>query len=121
MHEIISPLTFILNQSLSSGKVPNLMKIARVIPIFKKGQKDLVNNYRPISLLTSFSKILERLVYKRTLKIFISCKILTDTQIIGFRKKLLPATKLTYLKSYLKGYAHHIQKAFGLKKARPKM
>ena len=72
VNEIITPLTHILNLSLSSGTVPLKMKIARVVPIFKKGQKDSLNNYRPISLLTSISKILERLVYKRTIK-FLSC------------------------------------------------
>ena len=73
INEIISPLTYILNQSLFRGKVPQKMKIAKVIPIFKKGQKDSVNNYRPISLLTSISKILERLVYVRTLKFLVNC------------------------------------------------
>ena len=85
INEIISPLTYILNLSLLNGKVPQKMKIAKVVPIFKKGQKDMVNNYRPISLLTSISKILERLVYTRTLKFLISCNILSDNQ-FGFRK-----------------------------------
>ena len=57
INEIISPLTYILNQSLFRGKVPQKMKIAKVVPIFKKGQKDSVNNYRPISILTSISKM----------------------------------------------------------------
>ena len=86
INEIISPLTYILNQSLFRGKVPQKMKIAKVIPIFKKGQKDSVNNYRPISLLTSISKILERLVYVRTLKFLVNCNILSDSQ-FGFRKR----------------------------------
>ena len=86
IHEIITPLTHILNQSLAQGKVPIKLKIARVVPIFKKGQKESVNNYRPISLLTSISKILERLVYKRTLRFLINCKILSNCQ-FGFRQK----------------------------------
>ena len=86
INEIISPLTYILNKSLTSGKVPLKMKIARVVPIFKKGQKDSVNNYRPISLLTSISKILEKLVYTRTIKFIVNCKILSDSQ-FGFRKQ----------------------------------
>ena len=69
-----------------SGKVPLKMKIARVVPIFKKGQKDSVNNYRPIFLLTSISKILEKLVYTRTIKFIVNCKILSDSQ-FGFRKQ----------------------------------
>ena len=62
------------------------MKIARVVPIFKKGQQDSINNYRPISLLTSISKILEKLVYTRTIKFIVNCKILSDSQ-FGFRKQ----------------------------------
>ena len=61
----MDPLTHIINMSLSTGIVPNDLKIAKVIPIFKKGEQDLVSNYRPISLLTCFSKIFERIVYKR--------------------------------------------------------
>ena len=61
------------------------MKIAKVIRIFKKGQKDSVNNYRPIFLLTSISKIL-RLVYVLTLKFLVNCNILSDSQ-FGFRKR----------------------------------
>ena len=84
--EIITPLTHILNQSLTYGKVPLKLKIAKVVPIYKKGPKESLNNYRPISLLTSISKILERLVYKRTLRFLISCKILSNSQ-FGFRQK----------------------------------
>ena len=86
VNEIISPLTYILNQSLSNGKVPDKMKIAKVVQIFKKGHKESLNNYRPIPLLTTISKILERLVYKRTLKFLIDYNILSNSQ-FGFRKQ----------------------------------
>ena len=72
INEIISPLTYILNQSIITDKVPQKMKIAKIVPIFKKGQKESLNNYRPISLWTSISKILERLVYTRTLKFIVT-------------------------------------------------
>ena len=85
INEILTPLTHVFNKSLLSGKVPLKMKIAKVVPIFKKGPKDMVINYRPISLLTSISKILERLVYTRTLKFLVTCNILSDNQ-FGFRK-----------------------------------
>lgn len=86
INEIISPLTYILNLSLTSGTVPNKMKIARVVPVFKKGKKDTLNNYRPISLLTSISKVLERLVYKRLIKFLTKYNILSNSQ-FGFRQK----------------------------------
>ena len=61
------------------------MKIAKVIPIHKKGEKDDVNNYRPISLLTSISKILERIVYIRTERFLKTCDIFSKFQ-FGFRE-----------------------------------
>ena len=59
------PLETIFNASLSTGIVPASLKLAKVIPIFKKGLQNCLNNYRPISLLSIFNKILEKLVYKR--------------------------------------------------------
>ena len=83
--EIIDPLVYIINLSLSTGLVPSQMKTAKVIPIYKKGEKNDVNNYRPISLLTSISKILERIVYIRTVKFFNMSNIFTNFQ-FGFRE-----------------------------------
>ena len=57
---IYTPLTYIINLSLNSGAVPQEMKIARVIPLFKSGDKSLLTNYRPVSVLPVFSKFLEK-------------------------------------------------------------
>ena len=66
---IIEPITYIVNSSLSTGVVPHGMKIAKVIPIFKNGDITHFNNYRPISiLLPVFSKIMEKIVTKSLLK-----------------------------------------------------
>ena len=65
---IIEPITYIVNSSLSTGVVPHGMKIAKVIPIFKKGDRTHFNNNRPISILPVFSKIMEKIVTKRLLK-----------------------------------------------------
>ena len=59
IYNIANPLTHIINLSLSNGVVPSAMKIAKVIPIFKTGDRKLFTNYRPISILPVFSKILE--------------------------------------------------------------
>ena len=61
------------------------MKIARVIPLFKSGDKSTFTNYRPISILPAFSKILERIVYNRILSYLNERNILSDSQ-FGFRK-----------------------------------
>ena len=63
---IMQPLIHIFNLSMAKGIVPMNMKIAKVVPIFKKGDPQLLSNYRPISLLTTFSKILEKLIFSRT-------------------------------------------------------
>jgi hypothetical protein len=62
---IISPLTYICHTVLSTGVFPDRLKCAVVKPIFKEGNKQEIPNYRPISLLTSFSKIIEKLIYAR--------------------------------------------------------
>ena len=57
------PLTIICRLSLEQGKVPRAWKQAHVVPVFKKGQKGLPENYRSVSLLPLFGKVLERVVY----------------------------------------------------------
>ena len=53
---ICKPLTLIINQTLTSGIFPDTLKIAKIIPLFKKGDKTLLENYRPISILPAISK-----------------------------------------------------------------
>jgi hypothetical protein len=64
-NEISSPLSHIFNLSLRSGVFPEKLKMCRVIPIFKSGSKSECNNYRPISLLSSISKFLEKIVAQK--------------------------------------------------------
>ena len=56
----IRPLVHIYNISLQTGIFPDMMKIAKIRPLFKKGDRQNMQNYRPIYILTSFTKILER-------------------------------------------------------------
>ena len=62
-----SPLTHICNKSITSGIFPECMKYAIVNPLFKKVKKTELTNYRPISILSSFSKIIEKVIYKQLL------------------------------------------------------
>ena len=64
-NEIKEPLCVLMNKSLANGIFPNIFKIAEVIPIYKNKSKDKIENYRPISLLPTISKILEKLIHKR--------------------------------------------------------
>jgi hypothetical protein len=84
--QLIKPLTHIFNLSFSQGVVPSQLKIAKVVPIFKSGDPLLIDNYRPISLLSNFSKILEKIVCNRLSKFLTANKIISNSQ-FGFRKK----------------------------------
>ena len=64
--EIIRPLADIFNISMVTGEFPVIMKNAETIPLYKSKSKKLVENYRPISLLITCSKLLEKVIYKRT-------------------------------------------------------
>ncbi len=79
------PLTHVFNVSFSSGIMPDVWKIAKVIPIFKSGEKNLPGNYRPISLLSCFEKILERLLARRIISFLKKHSILYKLQ-FGFRE-----------------------------------
>jgi hypothetical protein len=62
---ISSPLAYICNRSLETGIIPARLKYSTVIPMYKTGERLNINNYRPISILISFSKILEKIIAKR--------------------------------------------------------
>lgn len=79
------PLMILVNQSLIQGIFPDELKIARVIALFKGGDKVNCDNYRPISLLNVISKILERAVHNRVLNFLNGKRLISDRQ-FGFRK-----------------------------------
>ena len=81
----IKPLVHLINLSLQTGIVPDKLKIAKVIPIYKKDERFYVNNYRPISLLSTINKLLEKLMYKRLISFLNVHKILYSYQ-FGFRE-----------------------------------
>ena len=83
---ITKSITFILNQSLASGVFPDKLKIAKIVPIFKKNDPTLLDNYRPISLLPVFSKIFERVIFDQLHNHFNLHNLYFESQ-YGFRKK----------------------------------
>ena len=83
--QISKPLTRICNMSFEQSKFPEKMKVAKVVPIFKGGEKKHFTNYRPVSLLPQFSKVLEKLFHSRLSNFIDRYSILNDNQ-YGFRK-----------------------------------
>ena len=69
----------IFNQSIRDGEFPILMKRAKVVPLYKDKEFDLVINYRPISLLITVSKVLEKIIYKRIYSFLEAHSILYDS------------------------------------------
>ena len=84
--DLLQPLKYIFNLSLTQGTFPDRLKIAKIIPIHKKGSVKLVENYRPISLLSIFDKIFEKIVYSRIIEFLNRYEILYPYQ-FGFRAK----------------------------------
>ena len=82
--EIIRALTCIFNKSLNTGIFPEKLKIAKLISIHKKESLNDISNYRPISLLPSISKILEKIIFKRLSTYLNEHRLLYDSQ-YGFR------------------------------------
>ena len=83
---ISSPLCHILNISLNLGVFPTRLKYSIITPLHKRRYKNNVTNYRPISLLTSFSKFFEKIICRRLITHITSKNIFTNSQ-FGFRKK----------------------------------
>ena len=83
---IVKPITYICNMSFELGVFPDLMKVAKVLPIFKSGLNNVYTNYRPVSLLPQLSKILEKLFNNRLDKFLNKYNIISDNQ-YGFREK----------------------------------
>ena len=82
------PLCLIINESFTSGIFPDNLKLAKVITLYKKGSRDNPTNYRPISLLSIFSKIIEKLCMKGCigfLRLAISCTLFS----LAFVKNIL--------------------------------
>ena len=90
---IWKPLTMNFNSSLKYGIFPDIWKLARATPIFKTGSKKDANNYRSISVISIFSRMLEKLVHDQLIEYLITNKVLTPNQ-SAFRKLHSTVTSL---------------------------
>ena len=92
--EIVNGLMIIFNKSFEKGRLPEMLKIAKVIPIFKGENPTDPNNYRPISLLSIFDKLLEKVMYNRVNAFLTKHKIFYKYQ-VGFRENHATADALS--------------------------
>ena len=83
--DISKCLTLIISQSSNSGIFPDKLKIAKVTPIYKKGDKQIITNYRPISVLPVISKIFETVIHEQLSEYFVTNNLFSPQQ-YGFRK-----------------------------------
>ena len=95
------PLTELINKSLETSTFPNIEKIAKVTPIFKNGTKSSFDNYRPISILPVFSKLLEGTVHRQLYSYLEENNFLTDRQ-FGFRKSRNTSQAITYITDFIR-------------------
>jgi len=84
---ICSPITHICNKSISTGIFPERLKFSIIKPLFKKGDTAIPSNYKPISLLTAFSKVIEKALYNRLID-HLNINSLLNPQQFGFRRNL---------------------------------
>ena len=94
--KIISPiLETLFNDCMANGVFPNSLKVGNISPIYKKGNEEHLENYRPVSTLPIFGKIFEKIIYSRLYKFLISKNILHESQ-FGFRKGHSTSHALNY-------------------------
>ena len=106
-------LAKIINLSFKTGIIPDLCKIAKVVPIFKKEDPLLCKNYRPISLLPIFSKIFVKIIYTRMYKFLDKNHLLYDKQ-FGFRNKHSTSHALINLTESIKNYLDNKELVSGI-------
>ncbi len=92
---------------MENGYVPDILKDAKLLPLYKNKEKKTITNYRPVSLLPSISKILEKVVYKRVYTVMSSKNRLHQKQ-YGFRKQRSTIDAVTdFVKNTLLAHINH--------------
>ena len=102
--DIISPLLAShFNESMSKGIFPDILKVGKITPIYKKDNPELLENCRPVSTLPMFGKIFEKVIYERFYSFMVSQNLMNPCQ-FGFRKGHSTSHALNYS-------INHIQEA----------
>ena len=103
---ILKPLTFLFNYSLKFNILPYQWKTSLIIPVHKKNNKCLPNNYRPISLTSSFSRILESILHKKIISFLLTNSLLSPTQFGFLPKKSSSSQLLTSIHEWFHSLSH---------------
>ena len=106
-------MVHILNQSLSDGIMPKLLKIAKVIPVYKGQETNISGNYRPISLLSMFEKLIEKVMCNR-LKLFLKKNNILYKYQFGFRENHSTGHALIDLMEYINTCLDQGKYVFGI-------
>ena len=110
---ILQALAHIFNLSLSRGEYISAFKIAKIVPVFKKGNPTEVNNYRPISLLPVMSKVLEKIMHRRVTSFLTQQNFFFKLQ-FGFRKNHSTSLANTLLTEYIVEAFENRKKVLGV-------
>ena len=90
------PLEYIFNLCITKSKWPRVLKTAKVVPIYKAGDRSCTSNYRPISLISNNAKIFEKIIYNRLYTFLSECNIISEKQ-YGFVRNKGTTDALDYL------------------------
>jgi hypothetical protein len=99
-YELATPLVHLFNLSIQTGEFPEKLKMSRTVPIFKSGDPMICDNYRPISLLSSISKVLEKAVAVRLVSHLKDNNLLSEGQ-FGFQEKFSTVHHLLKLTNFV--------------------
>lgn len=120
---IVKPLTHIINSSFECGTFPNALKVSKVIPLYKKGDKNVLGNYRPVANISVFSKIFESVMAEKLLNFTHKFNILNNSQYGFIRGKGTPDAITNFVthvyqcfekKMYVMGIFFDMSKAFDM-------
>ena len=112
--QVIAPyLTKYFNTCMKEGYFPDKLKTGRISPIYKKEDEQLLENYRPVSTLPVFGKILEKLIYQRLYSFLISKGVINENQ-FGFRKGHSTSHALNYSVEHIESLTKKKQHVLGV-------
>ena len=106
-------LVLLYNSYMGLGIFPQILKIGRITPVYKKGNKEMIENYRPVSTLPVFGKIFEKIIYKRLYQFCSSNDIISDSQ-FGFRKQHSTGHAIQYSVNIVKEALNNKKNVLGI-------